>query len=294
LKKVSLENNHSQIRSGTDTRADEVIDLTGSPPPPQRPRHINRSPVSRPPTRETAMRASESRLELSKVSESAAVKASQEDVSLPLLSVPNQKTIKHLQKPGPKEKTKVQLLLDCLHKFDSSVYRMLQDITLSTPEEASLETKELWTSATATRPQTFESRFCWRSYPPSGVDLIIRTCNSIAARKQAEAKGTADDYEDYVPAFSKSLYDENLDPLTAIAQLSHPDITKPAALVGYRLPDLVPDGSLVCPEALTQFVEPFKEENLQILLTPEFWVTDLHIGITINDSDPNDEANLMS
>ncbi|KUJ17269.1 uncharacterized protein LY89DRAFT_733134 [Mollisia scopiformis] len=183
----------------------------------------------------------------------------------------------HTQVPPSIVRTNKDLLLDCLYEFESSTRRMLEDITLSTPEEASSEIKEMWTQSTTTYPHIYDSDLCWNSNRPSSKDLIIHTINLIADRKEAEAKGIADDYEVYVPAFSKSLLDENMDPLTAIAQLYEPDKTNPVALVGYRLPDLIPEHSFDTPVALTKHVEPFPEGNLQILLTPKFWTTDLHI-----------------
>lgn len=280
--KVSPKSEASQVQSKTDSAGKEVIDLTGSPPQSPKPHRINTSPLPKSSKREREPVSVGSKAPVetgTKIPELATVVTSQKDVLPPTPITQNQQTTQ-IQLPEQKETAKARIILDCLHKFDLNTLRMLQNIPPSTPEEASPETKELWTQSTATWPQIFESRFCWKRHPPSGVDLIIQTCNSIAARKEALAKGIADDYEFYVPAFSQSLYDEKLDPLTAVAQLSHPDITKPAALLGYRLPELLPDGSLVTPETLTQFIEPFNQDNLQVLLTPEFWVTDLHIGMT--------------
>ena len=97
---------------------------------------------------------------------------------------------------------------------------------------------------------------------PSSQDLIFHTLDLIAARQLAEETGTADDYKEYCPAWSKGLIDPKLDARTAVAQLDEPNLANPVALIGYRLPDLVPDDSLSAPEALTKFVELFEETNL--------------------------------
>jgi len=49
-------------------------------------------------------------------------------------------------------------------------------------------------------------------------------------------------------------------------------------LIGLNLPN-VPDGILTTPLALSEFVEPFGETNLQLLLTPKLGVNDIDVGI---------------
>jgi hypothetical protein len=109
--------------------------------------------------------------------------------------------------------------------------------------------------------------------------MMFHTLDLIASRKLAEKENRADDYREYCPAFRNGAIDSKIDPRTAIAQLYEPNKTHCVALIGYRLPDLLPDESVQVPGALSTMVEPHDETNLQALLTPKFWVTDLHIGM---------------
>lgn len=143
----------------------------------------------------------------------------------------------------------------------------------------SAETKEMWTQSTTTWPHIFESEQCWVSKRPSTEQMMFHTLDLIASRKLAEKENRADDYREYCPAFRNGAIDSKIDPRTAIAQLYEPNKTHCVALIGYRLPDLLPDESVQVPGALSTMVEPHDETNLQALLTPKFWVTDLHIGM---------------
>lgn len=77
-------------------------------------------------------------------------------------------------------------------------------------------------------------------------------------------------------AFGKAVGEE-ADPWKAVAQLHEPSRHEPVAIIGYQLPDVLPDEALKVPQELFH-AKAINETNLQILLTPEFWVTNLLIG----------------
>lgn len=180
--------------------------------------------------------------------------------------------------PGSSPSPMVQELLDYLHDFKSSIRDLVARIGLSTLEDISAETKEMWDATTTIHPHLFDSKECWRKRPTS-EELVFHTLDLIEARRLAEEQDRVDDYKEYCPAYSKGLVDPSIDPRTALAQLHEPQIANPIALIGYRLLNLVPDGTLSIPEDLADFVEPLDETNLQVFLTPKYWTTDLHIGM---------------
>jgi hypothetical protein len=153
----------------------------------------------------------------------------------------------------------------------------LYRLSLSDVDEMTPEIKEMWEKSTITYPRIYKSDQCWRLAPPTSEGLFLKTEDLIDARKLAEKNGTQNDYQAYCPPFANGLHDPSLDPRKAIFQLYNPRKENPIAICGYRLPG-VEDSDFKTPEALTELVEPFSEENLQVLLTPKFWITDLHIG----------------
>lgn len=67
------------------------------------------------------------------------------------------------------------------------------------------------------------------------------------------------------------------DPRAAITQLLEPNSLNPISLIGISLPN-VPETIFSAPVSLTKYVEPSKEDLLELNLTPKFCLTDLHIG----------------
>jgi hypothetical protein len=172
----------------------------------------------------------------------------------------------------------VKEILSQLQDFEDSAKLEIEKLSLSTMDEITPEMEKMWNKSTITYPQILESDHCWKSQPPTSEELFLKTDDLIAARKLAEKHGKQDDYKEYCPAFRDGLYDPTLDPRKALFQLYEPKKKNPVAICGYRLPEFIEDSALKPPLALTKFVEPVNEDNLQILLTPKFWITDLHIG----------------
>ncbi|KAG4430017.1 hypothetical protein IFR05_014500 [Cadophora sp. M221] len=139
----------------------------------------------------------------------------------------------------------------------------------------------MWNESTITLPQIFEAGECCKKRPPTSEELIFETLDLISARQLAEKRDKVDDYQAYIALYSQGIVDSDLDPRKAIAQLHEPDRLNPVGLIGYRLPKLIPDENpgFVTPTTLSRFAEPFNEDNRQMLCTPKFWMTDLHIGL---------------
>ncbi|PMD25870.1 hypothetical protein NA56DRAFT_744873 [Hyaloscypha hepaticicola] len=76
----------------------------------------------------------------------------------------------------------------------------------------------------------------------------------------------------------KEFVGHQLDPRISIAQLHDPKELHPISLIGFNLRS-VPVTSFSAPLALSEFVEPHDERNLQLLLTPKYGFTDLHMDV---------------
>jgi len=152
---------------------------------------------------------------------------------------------------------------------------MVRSVRLEALDDISSATSKLWTTNTTTIPLILKSQDCWSSgSPPSHEQILLATLTRIGDHQKNPRLV-------YIPAYCRGEKDTSLDQRLAIAQLSEPRRSNPIALIGFRLPDTLPDSSLRVPESLSTSVEPFGEVNLQIILTPKFWVTDLHIGTEI-------------
>jgi len=143
----------------------------------------------------------------------------------------------------------------------------------------------LWEQSTTTWPRAFDSDNCWTGPKPSFPELYLATQNKIADLKVEKFKQRSDIYPSsdkgvYIPAFVKGEMALWKDPSEALLQLLRPNPANPMALVGFRLPEDCPDHILTTPPALSEIITPADETNLQIVLTPKFWVTDLHIGMS--------------
>jgi hypothetical protein len=88
-----------------------------------------------------------------------------------------------------------------------------------------------------------------------------------------------------ITAFRRGEADTKVDPRMAIAQLHDPRDCNHVSLIGFSLAS-VPDTSFSAPLALSEFVEPCDESNLQLIFTPKYCFTDLHIDSAEGLSSP--------
>lgn len=159
-------------------------------------------------------------------------------------------------------------LLKALEGFDQRILSVLQDMKLHSLDQVPQKTRKLWTDSTTTYPHIFPSNECWLRTPPTSSELILSTLDTFAAQSQNQP-GSFNVYRR--GEFS------DVDPRTAIAQLSSPTNTAVVVIAGLRVKNL-PDNILTTPEALSEFVEAYEHTNHQLLLTPKFAHTDIHIG----------------
>ena len=154
--------------------------------------------------------------------------------------------------------------------FPSHTVRAMNRITFCTPEAAFETTRKLWSESTTTHPLLFPSKGCWTvPHPPHISQLIISTLDLIQEKKL--------DSTIKCSVFRRGELDSDLDPRVVIAQLCDPDPSDPAAIIGYKL-DILPEGALSAPNALKQYAEPYLEDEQQVLMTPKYWISDIHIG----------------
>jgi len=162
-----------------------------------------------------------------------------------------------------------ETLLAQLEGFNPSILKTLLSIPLSTPDNVPAEVQALWTSSTTTLPRLFSSAESWNTEPPSGTSLILSTLDLFESSKAA---GTSPSFTSY----RRGEADSKSDPRIAITQLYEPNRANPISVIGLDIESL-PEFSFAAPLSLSEFVEPHDETNQQLLLTPKYCHTDLHI-----------------
>ncbi|TVY91606.1 hypothetical protein LAWI1_G002569 [Lachnellula willkommii] len=158
-------------------------------------------------------------------------------------------------------------LLKALEGFDQRILSVLQDMKLNSLDHIPQKTQKLWNDSTTTYPHLFPSNECWLRIPPTSSELILSTLDTFAAQSQNQPGN--------FNVYRRGEFSD-VDPRTAIAQLSSPNSTAAVVIAGLRVKNL-PDNILTTPEALSEFVEPYEHSNHQLLLTPKFAHTDIHI-----------------
>jgi hypothetical protein len=128
---------------------------------------------------------------------------------------------------------------------------------------------------------------CWLKTAPSAESIFLATVNLIneenarkAKQKEQTANRTPNIDEPLLYCRSStsaartpqnSTSDENLDPWKAIAQLYQPNRNATVAIMGYQLPEVLPNQMLAAPKELKSFCE----SGLTVFLTPEFYFSDV-------------------
>jgi hypothetical protein len=145
------------------------------------------------------------------------------------------------------------VLSSSLQGFSESLVKKVMDIELCLPSSIPTSTEALWTSSTTSCPQILLSKDCWNIDIPSTTQLIFSTLDVIAA---AKAGGNA---------------------TYSVFKLVEPKATNPVSLLGLDV-GCMPDNAISPPLALSEYVEPFDVSDQQLLLTPKYAHTDLHLG----------------
>lgn len=161
-------------------------------------------------------------------------------------------------------------MLKQLHCLGKRTHALLASLSLSDLDNIPEVTKALWTESTTTWPQLLRSDDCWTAPPPPVTDIILATLDALSEKKN-------DTTINFV-AYRRGGSDASHDPRLAVAQLSEPNASNTAAIIGLNL-DLLPEGIFESSPALSEFAEPFDESEQNLTLTPKYWVTDLHLGM---------------
>lgn len=167
----------------------------------------------------------------------------------------------------------VRRLLEGLDGFDESTKALLESIPLSTLDDISEGDKNLWEQVHTTYPRLFQSKKCWGGQPPTDIALFLATMKMISESKSSSNPPYT--------AFCRGEIDGEVDPSIALAQLWSPDPAMPVSLVGFNLPEILPKTIFRAPEEMSLYIEPFEEGNQQLLVTPTYSKTDLHIGMEL-------------
>ncbi|KAL2073111.1 hypothetical protein VTL71DRAFT_10435 [Oculimacula yallundae] len=168
------------------------------------------------------------------------------------------------------------LIRESLKDFSHQTTNKILALPLSTFETRSEQVTSLWTNSTTTLPRVFTSAECWdEEHLPSTTNLILSTLHLIEAAKKVS------DRSFYV--YRRSEPCPTVNPRLAIAQLVQPTESSPVVLIGL---DVLPKGVFHMPVSLAEFVEGAEEANQQLLLTPKYAFTDLHVDTSDGVSSP--------
>ncbi|PVH83851.1 hypothetical protein DL98DRAFT_615218, partial [Cadophora sp. DSE1049] len=160
--------------------------------------------------------------------------------------------------------------------FRSQTINKILALQVSTFEHRSEETARLWTESTTMVPRVFPAAECWdEENLPSTTKMIISTLNLIDSTKNNECRP----YDVY----RRSEHAPKVDPRLAIAQLIEPTEASPVTVIGLNF---LPQGIFHVPVSLSEFVEGVEEANQQLILTPKFAFTDLHLDTSDGISSP--------
>jgi hypothetical protein len=163
----------------------------------------------------------------------------------------------------------VKGLLDSLEGFEAGTISTLCEMPLDSLSSISEATAALWAGTTTTHPHLFPSANCWTEYPPSTSDLILSTLDFIANPTDELSEFSVYQRGDKTP--------KDFDARLAIAQLVEPSRASPVHMIGFKVPELE-DRMLKCPVELSAWVEPYGECAHQLLVTPKWTMSDLHVG----------------
>ncbi|KAH7407296.1 hypothetical protein BKA64DRAFT_775092 [Cadophora sp. MPI-SDFR-AT-0126] len=168
------------------------------------------------------------------------------------------------------------LIQDSLKVFCVETINKILSLRISTSEHCSEETSRLWTDSTTTLPRIFRAAECWdEESRPSVTKLAISTLDHIDSTKKSKCRP----YEVY----RRSEQCPEVDPRLAIAQLIEPTEASPVIIIGL---DILPQGIFHVPVSLSEFVEGVEEASQQLILTPKFAFTDLHLDTSDGISSP--------
>ncbi|KAH7357093.1 hypothetical protein BKA65DRAFT_580384 [Rhexocercosporidium sp. MPI-PUGE-AT-0058] len=168
------------------------------------------------------------------------------------------------------------IIREMLTGFHSQTLNKILALSFSTFNHYSDQTICMWNESTTTIPRVFRAAECWDEEKiPSMTKLLLSTIHHIES-----SMGKADRGYD---VYRRSEQSTTVDPRLAIAQLVEPSEAGPVVLIGLNI---LPQGIFHVLVSLSEFVEGVEEDNQQLLLTPKYAFTDLHMDTSDGVSSP--------
>lgn len=148
-------------------------------------------------------------------------------------------------------------------KFDPEVIKTFKQLKLSTPADMTPEVRQLWEDYNSRVPSIIDARRCWSDERPTDLKLFAATIEQL---RNATSTFTVIRRGEPTNDISAAV--------EAIGQLVYPHCWNPLKLVDLRF-DILPDGIFTLPKGV---VHAYEVENLQVMLTPKYYYTQLHFG----------------
>ncbi|PQE14721.1 domain-containing histone demethylation 1 protein [Rutstroemia sp. NJR-2017a BBW] len=144
--------------------------------------------------------------------------------------------------------------------FDMNVVDTFRKLNLSTIEDISPETEQLWKEYNNRLPSTINAKRCWNIDRPSDTELFTATIDFLWKSSRT------------CSVIQKGEPTDQRTAIEVIAQLTYPNAFNPLKLVDLRLPMLKQE----CLAVPNDLVCSYASDNLQILVTPKYSVSQLH------------------
>ncbi|OBT78266.1 hypothetical protein VF21_03041 [Pseudogymnoascus sp. 05NY08] len=147
--------------------------------------------------------------------------------------------------------------------FIPRVVQTFKTLKLCTPSDISPETQALWIKYNGRVPTTIDARECWGKKRPTDKELFLATYEYLQDPKEVLVIRRGETINDLLAARD------------AFGQLANPYCWQPIKLIGFQL-DILPDGILTFPFP-SDIVQRYHPSNLQLMLTPKYSRTTLHL-----------------
>ncbi|KFZ13282.1 hypothetical protein V502_06708 [Pseudogymnoascus sp. VKM F-4520 (FW-2644)] len=146
-------------------------------------------------------------------------------------------------------------------KFDLEVIKTFKELKLSTPADISPEVTQLWKDYNSRVPSIIDARRCWAAERPTDAKLFAATIEQLRSPTSTCTVIRRGEPTNDISAA-----------IEAIGQLVYPHRWNPLKLVDLRS-DILPDGIFSLPKGV---VHAYEVDNLQVMLTPKYYCTQLH------------------
>jgi hypothetical protein len=157
-----------------------------------------------------------------------------------------------------------------LSDFDEDLKDSVKNILVFNLKDMPRTSRDLWSTSEVQLPHLTASGYpsgrCWKSEYPNETSLLLATMSSLKAQVSSRTQ-----------VYRRGETDKTTDSEVALAQMAYEDRSNPVWLTGLYLKALT-DGAFRPSVAIDKRVESFDITNQQLLLTPKYTFTNLHIG----------------